>query len=67
MSADVAKIFSPERVEAVCREFGLDPGLSMDIKSEYDFDNKKDRDRCWEAVERDKPTVVIGSLPYMIL
>ena len=35
----------------------------MDIKSGYDFDSKKDRDRCWEALERDKPTLVIGSPP----
>ena len=33
MSADVTEIFSPERVASVCREFGLEPGLSMDIKS----------------------------------
>ena len=63
MSADVTEIFSPERVASVCREFGLEPGLSMDIKSGYDFDSKKDRDRCWEALERDKPTLVIGSPP----
>ena len=59
MSADVTEIFSPERVASVCREFGLEPGLSMDIKSGYDFDSKKGRDRCWEALERDKPTLVI--------
>ena len=63
MSADVTEIFSPERVASVCREFGLEPGSSMDIKSGYDFDSKKDRDRCWEALERDKPTLVIGSPP----
>ncbi len=61
MSADVTEIFSPERVASVCREFGLEPGLSVDIKSGYGFDSKKDRDRCWEALERDKPTLVIGS------
>ena len=43
MSADVTEVFSPERAAAVCKEFGLKPGLSMDIKSGYDFDNKKDR------------------------
>ncbi len=63
MSADVTEIFSPERVASVCREFGLEPGLSMDIKSGYDFDSKKDRDRCWEALEHDKLTLVIGSPP----
>ena len=63
MSADVTEIFSPERVAGVCKEFGLKPGMSMYIKSGYDFDNKKDRDRCWEVLERDKPNMVIGSPP----
>ena len=31
MSADVTEIFSPERVAAVCKEFGLTPGMSMVI------------------------------------
>jgi hypothetical protein len=35
----------------------------MDMKSGYDFGNKKDRDRSWEAIERDKPSMVIGSPP----
>ena len=60
MSADFTDIFSPERVAAVCKEFGFKPGMSMDIKSGYNFDNKKDRDRCWEAIERDTPTMLIG-------
>ena len=61
MRADVTEIFSPERVAAVCKEFGLKPGMLMDTKSGYDFDNNKDRDRCWETIERDKPTMAIGS------
>ena len=32
----------------------------MDIKSGYGFDSKKDRDRCWEAIGCDTPTMVIG-------
>ena len=63
MSADVTEILSPERVATVCNAFGLTPGLSMDIRSGYDFDNKKNRDCCWEAIERNKPTMVIGSPP----
>lgn len=63
MSADVTEIFSPESVATVCKEFGFKPGLSMDFKSGYDFANKKDRDRCWKAIEHDKPTMVIGSPP----
>ena len=35
----------------------------MDIKSGYDFDDKNDRDRCGEAIKRDKPSIVVGSPP----
>ena len=37
--------------------------MSMDIKSRFDFDRKADRDRCWDAIKRDKPSLVIGSPP----
>ena len=30
-STDVSKIFSPERVTAVCRKYGLKPGAAMDV------------------------------------
>ena len=40
MSVHVTVIFSPERFASVCKEFGLKPGMSMDIKSGYDFDIK---------------------------
>ena len=63
MSADVTEIFSPVRVATVCREFGLETGLSMDVEVGYDFDSKKDRDRCWDASDSDKPTLNIGSPP----
>ena len=47
----------------LCKEYGLDQGMAMDLKSGYDFDKSSDRARCWEAVKRDKPMLVIGSPP----
>ena len=35
----------------------------MDIKNGYDFDLAADRAKCWAAIEREKPTLVIGSPP----
>ena len=35
----------------------------MNIKSGYDFDKAEDRKRCWEAVAKDEPILVIGSPP----
>ena len=63
LGVDVMEVFSPERVGKLCKEYGLDQGMAMDIKSGFDFDKSSDRAKCWEAVKRDKPTLVIGSPP----
>ena len=33
MSTDVSEVFSPERVTAVCKQYGLVPGEAMDLKN----------------------------------
>ena len=63
LSTDITEIFSPERVTAHCKKYGLSPGAAMDIKSGYDFDLAADRKRCWETIRREEPTLVIGSPP----
>ena len=65
-STDVCEIFSPLRVAGVCKEAGLTPGESMDIKSGYDFDKLADRTKCWDSIIRDEPLLVIGSPPSLI-
>ena len=56
-------VFNPESVGKMCKEFGQDQWLAMDIKSGYDCDRADDRKRGWGVVMRDKPTLVIGSPP----
>jgi hypothetical protein len=43
MGVDISEMFSPERVTAVCKSYGLKPGQAMDIKNGYDFDLASDR------------------------
>ena len=62
-STDMAEMFSPERVTAVCKDYGLTPGAAMDIKNGYDFDKVADRNRCWATIIREEPKLVIGSPP----
>ncbi len=54
-------MFSPERVTAVCKQYGLTPGQAMDIKNGYDFDLATDRKKAWASILQDKPKLVIGS------
>ena len=37
--------------------------MAMDMKSGFDFDKTSDRHKCWEAIKRDEPTLIIGSPP----
>ena len=62
-STDVCEMFSPERVTAVCKQYGLTPGAAMDIMNGYDFDIAADRKRCWDSIIKDEPMLVIGSPP----
>ena len=61
------EVFSPERVGKLCKEYGLDQGLSMDIMSGYDFDKAADRKRSWEVVKRDEPKLMISLPPCTML
>ena len=60
---DMSETFSPERVTAVCRDYGLKPGQAMDLNNGYDFDLAADRQKAWDSMLRDKPMLVIGSPP----
>ena len=63
MSTDVSKVFSPERVTAFCKQYGLVPGEAMDAKNGYYFDLASDRKKAWDTIIKDKPKLVIGSPP----
>ena len=63
MGVDMSETFSPERVTAVCKQYGLVPGQAMDIKNGFDFDLAVDRKKAWDSILRDKPKLVIGSPP----
>ena len=47
MNPDITEMYSPERINAICGEFGLKPGLSLDLMNGYDFDTYKDRKRAF--------------------
>ena len=67
LGVDGMEMFRPERVGELCKEYGLDQVLAMEIKRGYDFDKAVDRKKCWKAVENDNPMLVIGPPPYSTL
>ena len=60
LNVDISEMFSPERVTAICKQYGLKPGQAMDIKNGFDFDLAADRKKAWDSILKDKPELVIG-------
>ena len=63
----MSEMFSPQRVTAVCKQYGLVPGQAMDIKNAFDFDLAVGRKKAWDFILRDKPKLVIGPPPCTFL
>jgi len=58
---DISEIYSPERIAAEARKFGLIAGLSMDLLTGWDFEKKEDRSKAEEHQEKEKPLLLVGS------
>ena len=62
-SVDLMEVYPPERVAALCGEFGLVQGSSLDLTHGFDFDKLEGQQRAWTIVKRDDPLLIIGSPP----
>ena len=60
---DMAEIYCPERTTKLCKEYGLSPGVAMDLKNGYDSDCAADRNRVREMLDEDEPLLMVGSPP----
>ena len=58
---DVAEIYSPDRISAEAKKFGLKAGWSMDLLTGWDFGSKADRVAAAAYQEREKPELLVGS------
>ena len=58
---DITEVFSPERVTKIASEHGLKAGLSMDLRTGWDFRRKEDRRKAKKYILEEKPVLVIGS------
>ena len=60
---DVTELYSPERINKVCHEFGLRKGSSLDLRTGWNFEGESHRRAAWERVHQDDPMFIIGSPP----
>ena len=61
MGVDVSEIYSPPRIVALARQFGLRPGFSLDITvnddngKPWDFDDPDQREQACNMVKDQQP------------
>ena len=60
---DVMELYSPERINKVCHEFGLRKGSSLDLRTGWNFEEESHRRAAWERVHQDDPMFITGSPP----
>lgn len=60
----LSEIYSPPRVTAAAKslpEYGIDPGVAMDLKNGWDFDRRDHRELARRRFEETKPGILIGT------
>ena len=62
-SVDVTEVFSPPRVTAQAKKFGLKVGDAWDLTTGWDFNLPSHRHAAEQYADRVKPLVIIGSPP----
>lgn len=60
---DVTELYSPDRINKVCSEFGLNRGTWVDLRTGWDFNLEAHRRATWDRLRRDEPLFVIGGPP----
>jgi hypothetical protein len=59
--ADVVELFSPGRLQELCAVVGLTPGGAFDLRTGWDFSDDEAQRKCWETLEKMKPSFILGS------
>jgi hypothetical protein len=59
--SDIMDVFSPERINKFAEEYGFIPGTSVDLETGWDLRLRMDRLQLMELMDRDQPTLVVGS------
>ena len=57
----VAEIFSPGRFTGKAGAFGLVPGATFDLRTDWDLSCPKQQAKCWDQVEAEDPYLLVGS------
>ena len=61
LPVDVAELFSPGRLAAEAKTFGLTPGGAYDLRTGWDLSDKQQQKKCWMELEEQDPEFILGS------
>ena len=62
-SVDVCEVYSPPRVTAEAKKFGMEIGDAMDLTTGWDFSIPGQRQEAERYIDEENPLVLIGSPP----
>ena len=60
---NVSEVYSEPRVAKRAKEHGMQQGISVDLKTGYDLRTRRDRQRCWDAVKKEDPDLLVVCPP----
>ena len=61
--ADITEVYSPSRINAMCAEYKLRAGSSLDLTSGWDFTLEEHREAARKKISAESPALIIGSPP----
>ena len=67
INSQIAEVYSPPRISAMAKKFGLEPGFALDILindengKPWNFDDEAQRQKCKQKVRDEKPSMLVGS------
>lgn len=60
---NVSEVYSEPRVAARAAHHGVHQGVSIDLKTGFDLRRRKDRQRCWNAIKKEDPDLLVVCPP----
>ena len=59
----IAEVYSEPRISQKAEDMGCPQGMAFDLKNGFDFKKKSDRERCWRALEKYDPDLIVVCPP----
>ena len=55
---DLSELYSPPRLTAKAEQYGLRPGMAIDLTSGFDLGKEEDQIKVWDHLKKDQPEMI---------